>query len=81
MEKTPLCLSLHHTYLEVMGSNPDATYRLSYLTVLSSTHKPHQGNSQFELALWVLKNPTTSICNYSVSSALIVLRSFSVLGR
>ena len=36
--------------------------------------------SQFEHALWVSKIPTTSICNYSASSALIVLWSFSVLG-
>ena len=39
------------------------------------------GNSQLEHALWVLKIPTTSVRNFSVSSALIVLRSFGVLGR
>ena len=39
----------------------NVTYRLSYLSVLSHTHKPCLGNFQFECALWVSKIPTTSI--------------------
>ena len=39
------------------------------------------GNSQFERVLWVPNIPTTSIHNYSVSTALIVLWSFGGLGR
>ena len=45
-----------------------------------STNKLCLSNSQFDQALGTLF-PTTSIRNYSVSSALIVLRSFGVLGR
>ena len=57
------------------------TSRLTYLSVISSTHKPRLGNSQFDPALRVPKIPTNSVGNYSVSSALIVFQSFSVIGR
>ena len=58
------------------------TYQLSYLYVLSNTRKLRLGNPQFEHALLVPKKiPTTSIHIYSVGAALIVLRSFNVLGR
>ena len=59
----------------------NVTYRLSYFSVLSNTHKPCRVISQFECALWVSKIPATSICNYSVSYVLIVGQSFGVLGR
>ena len=37
---------------QVVHCTYSVTYRLSYLSVLSSTHKPRLGNSQFERALW-----------------------------
>ena len=57
------------------------TYWLSYLPVLSHTHKAHLGNFLVHACFVGIKIPTTSICNCSVSSALIILRSFDVLGR
>ena len=45
-----------------------------------NTHQPYLGNSQLVCALGT-KFPTTSIRNYSVISALIIFKSFCLLGR
>ena len=45
-----------------------------------NTHQPYLGNSQLVCALGT-KFPTTSIRNYSVISALIIFKSFCMLGR